>query len=260
MVLGLSLHLCHIMLPSFTSHCSICHHNALQLGISEKGKQVNRYNAGDSDKEDQNGEGIINTTLLILLFIDNCFNHVFYLPRISKCFHCQQSYVSIIQGCIETCGPAGHIYLHDLIAYNSLITNRTLRSLQLVAVIQIGIVYFSQSRLLSIQISRWPRRWHTCYFANMRAFLVAWWIRILLPTQGTWVQSLVQEDSACWGATKPANLNYWAHTIRALEPQLPSLSAATSEAHAPESLCSTRQATAMRNPPLQWRVAPIHNN
>ena len=126
--------------------------------------------------------------------------------------------------------------------------------------IQIGIVYFSQSRLLSIKISRWPRRRHTCYFANMRAFLVAWWIRILLPTQGTWVQSLVQEDSACWGATKPANLNYWAHTIRALEPQLPSLSAATSKAHAPESLCSTRQATTMRNPSLQWRVAPIHNN
>ena len=134
MVLGLSLHLCHIMLPSLTSLCSICRHNVLQLGVSEKGKQVNRDNTGDSDKEDQNGEGIINTMVLILLFIDNCFNHVFYLPRISKCFHCQENYVYITRGCIETCGPDGHMYFHDLIAYNSLITNRIPGSFQLVAV------------------------------------------------------------------------------------------------------------------------------
>ena len=138
MVPGLSLHLCHIMLPSLTSLCSICHHNVLQLGVSEKGKQVNRDNTGDSDKEDQNGEGIISTTVLILLLIDNCFNHVFYLPRISKGFHCEQNYVYIIQGCTETCGPDGHMYFHDLIAYNSLITNRIPGSLQLVAVYTIS--------------------------------------------------------------------------------------------------------------------------
>ena len=33
--------------------------------------------------------------------------------------------------------------------------------------------------------------------------LVAQWIRIHLPMQGTWVQSLVQEDSTCHKATKP---------------------------------------------------------
>ena len=30
------------------------------------------------------------------------------------------------------------------------------------------------------------------------------WIRIRLPIQGTWVRSLVREDSTCHRATKPA--------------------------------------------------------
>ena len=41
------------------------------------------------------------------------------------------------------------------------------------------------------------------------------WIRIRLPMQGTWVQSLVWEDSTCLGAMKPVNHNYW---TCALEP------------------------------------------
>ena len=36
-----------------------------------------------------------------------------------------------------------------------------------------------------------------------RTFLVIQWLRIHLPIQGTWVQFLVGEDSACCGATKP---------------------------------------------------------
>ena len=38
---------------------------------------------------------------------------------------------------------------------------------------------------------------------------------ICLLMQGTWVQSLVQQDSACHGAAEPAYHNYWAG---ALEP------------------------------------------
>jgi len=37
---------------------------------------------------------------------------------------------------------------------------------------------------------------------------VVQWIRICLLMQGTWVQSLVQEDSTCRGATKPVCHNY----------------------------------------------------
>ena len=45
--------------------------------------------------------------------------------------------------------------------------------------------------------------------------LVAQWLRICLPVQGTRVQALVQEDPTCCGATKPVRHNYWAY---ALEP------------------------------------------
>ena len=45
--------------------------------------------------------------------------------------------------------------------------------------------------------------------------LVAQWLRIRLPMQGTLVRSLVREYPTCCGATKPVHHNYWAY---ALEP------------------------------------------
>ena len=41
-----------------------------------------------------------------------------------------------------------------------------------------------------------------------RASLVAQWLRIPLPMQGTWVRALVLEDPTCHGATKPVRHNY----------------------------------------------------
>ena len=41
-----------------------------------------------------------------------------------------------------------------------------------------------------------------------RTSLVAQWLRILLPMQGTQVQALVQEDPTCCRATKPVCHNY----------------------------------------------------
>ena len=38
--------------------------------------------------------------------------------------------------------------------------------------------------------------------------LVAQWIRIHLPMQGTWVRSLVREDSTCCGAAEPMHHSY----------------------------------------------------
>ena len=38
--------------------------------------------------------------------------------------------------------------------------------------------------------------------------LVAQWLRIHLPMQGTWVRALVREDPTCCGATKPVRHNY----------------------------------------------------
>ena len=54
-----------------------------------------------------------------------------------------------------------------------------------------------------------------CLIIIIRASLVAQWLRICLPMQGTRVRALVQEDPTCHGATKPMHHNYWA---RALEP------------------------------------------
>ena len=38
--------------------------------------------------------------------------------------------------------------------------------------------------------------------------LVAQWLRICLPMQGTQVQALVWEDPTCCGAAKPLRYNY----------------------------------------------------
>ena len=54
-----------------------------------------------------------------------------------------------------------------------------------------------------------------------RASLVAQWLRIRLPMQGTRVRALVREDPTCHGATKPMRHNYRASSLEARKPQLP---------------------------------------
>ena len=44
---------------------------------------------------------------------------------------------------------------------------------------------------------------------EVRTSLVAPWLRICLPMQGTWVRSQIGEDfTYCLGATKPMSHNY----------------------------------------------------
>ena len=43
---------------------------------------------------------------------------------------------------------------------------------------------------------------------KLGAYLVVQGIRICLPTQGTQIQALIQEDPTCPGTTKPTNHNY----------------------------------------------------
>ena len=40
------------------------------------------------------------------------------------------------------------------------------------------------------------------------ASLVAPWLRLCLPMQGTRVRALIREDPTCHGATKPVHHNY----------------------------------------------------
>ena len=103
--------------------------------------------------------------------------------------------------------------------------------------------------------------------------LVAQWLRIHLPMQGTRVRALVREDPTCRGATKPVHHNYWAcalepatHNYWACVPQLLSLH---SRAHTPHLLKPTdsRARAPQQEKPPQWearvpqrRVAPARRN
>ena len=105
----------------------------------------------------------------------------------------------------------------------------------------------------------------TPYFFHMSAFpfkrqsrtsLVAQWLRICLPMQGTRVWALVWEDPTCRGATGPVHHNYWACT---LEPashnywaHVPQLLSLHSRARAPQQ----RRATTMRSPRTTMKSSP----
>ena len=66
---------------------------------------------------------------------------------------------------------------------------------------------FRTMRIEAITVHNWKR--------PPKTSLVAQWLRILLPMQGTQVSALVQKDPTCHGATKPVCHNYW---VCALEP------------------------------------------
>ena len=51
------------------------------------------------------------------------------------------------------------------------------------------------------------------------ASLVAQWLTICLPVQGTLVRALVWKDPTCRGATRPVSHNYWACVSGACAPQ-----------------------------------------
>ena len=86
----------------------------------------------------------------------------------------------------------------------------------------------------------WPKG-KGLYKQLNRASLVAQWLRICLPMQGTWVRALVWEDPTCRGATRPVTHNYWACASGACAPQQERLQ--QWEARAP-----------------RWRVAPACHN
>ena len=62
------------------------------------------------------------------------------------------------------------------------------------------------------------------------------WLRICWPVQETWVQSMVQEDPTCFGATKPVSHNYWS-------PRLWSPCPTTKEVTAMRSPWTTRKSS-----------------
>ena len=83
--------------------------------------------------------------------------------------------------------------------------------------------------------------WYWNWKKILGASLVAQWLRICLPVQGTRVRAVVWEDPTCRGATGPVNHNYWACASGACAPQQER--PRQWEARAP-----------------QWRVAPACRN
>ena len=89
--------------------------------------------------------------------------------------------------------------------------------------------------------------------------LVAQWLRIHLPMQGTWVSALVWEDPTCRGTTKPVCHNYWAC---ALEPKSHNCWACVPQLLKPaclEPMLHKREATTMRSPRTATKSSPCES-
>ena len=84
------------------------------------------------------------------------------------------------------------------------------------------------------------------------ASLVAQWLRIRLPMQGTQVRALVRKDPTCRGATNPVCHNYWACT---LEP-----GSHNYRVHVLQLLKPTCLEPVLRNKRIHHNEKPAHRN
>ena len=91
-----------------------------------------------------------------------------------------------------------------------------------------------------------------CKEKALRASLVAQWIRIRLPMQGTWVRALVRKGPTCCGATKPVRHNYWACTLKPASHNY--------WARVPQLLKSTRLEPVLCNKRSHCGEKPTHHN
>ena len=103
-----------------------------------------------------------------------------------------------------------------------------------------SLKYTGIRRLGSREV-KWLARLNYVKNKISRASLVAQWLRIHLPMQGTRVWALVWEDPTCRGATRPVSHNYWACASGACAPQ--------QERPRSWEACAPR-----------WRVAPARRN
>ena len=85
-----------------------------------------------------------------------------------------------------------------------------------------------------------------------RTSLVAQWLGIRLPMQGTQVWSLVQEDPTCRRATKPVHQNYWARALQLMSHNY--------WAHVPQQLKPTCLEPVLHNKRSHRNEKPAHHN
>ena len=93
-----------------------------------------------------------------------------------------------------------------------------------------------------------------------QASLVAQWLRIRLPMQGTRVWALVQEDPTCRGATKPVRHNHWACALAPASHDYWSSQATTTEARTPQLLKPALLEPVLRNKRSHRNEKPLHHN
>ena len=104
------------------------------------------------------------------------------------------------------------------------------------------------------------RDWTELNWTELKTSLVAQWIRIRLPMQETKVPPLLQEDSTCWGITKPMLHNFWGHV---LEPRNCSDCTRVPQLRKParlEPVLGSKRSHCMKSPRPQERVDPTHHS
>ena len=84
------------------------------------------------------------------------------------------------------------------------------------------------------------------------ASLVAQWLGIHLPMQGTRVRALAQEDPTCRRATKPVHHNYWGCTLEPMSHNY--------WAHVLQPLKPAGLEPMLRNKRSHHNEKPVHHN
>ena len=106
------------------------------------------------------------------------------------------------------------IYLYLILLYHAWIV------FHLDYIIKVWLLKTSSTNVCAVLCTSTEIKKHYAIFINNYnwASLVAQWLRICLPMQGTRVQALVWEDPTCRGAARPVSHNYWACAAGACAP------------------------------------------
>ena len=70
------------------------------------------------------------------------------------------------------------------------------------------MISFLEGKYLGVECLGCMQGVYLTFSETIRASLVAQWLRICLPIQGTRVRALVWEDPTCREATRPVSHNY----------------------------------------------------
>ena len=102
-----------------------------------------------------------------------------------------------------------------------------------------------------VRVGGWAAQKQVTEFL-METSLVAQWLRIRLPMQGTWVWALIREDPTCRRAAKPMRHNYWTCSLEPVSHNC--------WAHMPQLLKPACLEPVLRNKRSHLNEKPTHRN